>query len=165
MRPLTECGLRRCRTSTSDCLTPRQKSRPTRRRFFGASWKHLLAQVTPLRKSSGPDRQLLRNLPITAYADLACLFQDLLNKFTLSSAKRPQEWTQAVAALIEKQKGASELRRFRPISLLSHVHKLYCKWLMLSVQGKVDEQGKSRWDLGEVGKPLRWFTVPFVLLN
>ena len=102
-----------------------------------------LAQATPPRKSPGPDglpSQLLRNLPITAYADLARLFEDLLCDFSLASAKRPQEWTQAVAALIEKQKGACELKRFRPISLLSHVHKLYCKWLMLADQGRVDEQ-------------------------
>ena len=102
-----------------------------------------LAQSTPPRKSPGPDglpSQLLRNLSITAYADLARLFESLLCDFSLKSEQRPQEWTQAVAALIEKQKGASELRRFRPISLLSHVHKLYCKWLMLAVQGKVDEQ-------------------------
>ena len=63
----------------------------------------------------------------------------LLCDFSLSSEKRPQQWTQAVAALIEKEKGASELKHFRPISLLSHVHKLYCKWLMLRVQGRVEE--------------------------
>ena len=60
-----------------------------------------LAQATPPRKSPGPDglpSQLLRNLPITAYADLARLFEDLLNDFTLASAKGPQDWTKAVAA-------------------------------------------------------------------
>ena len=48
-----------------------------------------LAQATPPRKSPGPDglpSQMLRNLPITAYADLAHLFEELLCDFSLAES-------------------------------------------------------------------------------
>ena len=58
-----------------------------------------------------PERFLICNLSIDAYRDVAGPFE---------------------------QRGARELKRFRPIALLSHRHKLYCRCLLLEIQGRVD---------------------------
>ena len=86
------------------------------------------------RKAPGPDgipSQLIKHLSFHQITHLSTLFTTLANDMTFRSTHRPLIWEEALTIMLPKQAGATELAKYRPISLMSQIQKAYTKWLLI----------------------------------
>jgi hypothetical protein len=62
----------------------------------------------------------------------------LFNKFT-SEEKVPESWCESQIILIFKKGKKNEITNYRPISLISHIYKIFCKIILCRIDSYLDE--------------------------
>ena len=93
--------------------------------------RDILADIKP-RKAAGDDHvpsSLLKQLPFSSIQALAGHFSSIANDHSESGGK-PDYWAHAMIILLPKVKLPKEPKQYRPVALLSQIHKLYCHWLV-----------------------------------
>ena len=92
--------------------------------------RDLVVSLRP-RKAPGSDglcSNIIKTLPFPVIIDLARHFTAMAS--TLSTTDfRPTDWSTAYVLLIPKIPRPHLTKHFRPIALMSQIHKLYSKWL------------------------------------
>ena len=75
--------------------------------------------------------QVLKDLPFRHIAKIASLFEELANDCHTDyrSPHRPDIWQQALVTAMPKEAGAAQLSKFRPISLMVQLQKVFTRWL------------------------------------
>jgi len=63
----------------------------------------------------------------------------LFNK-CLNDSDIPKSWKNALIILVYKKGGPTELKNYRPISILSHLYKLFTKILTKRINKQLDER-------------------------
>ena len=92
--------------------------------------RDLIVSLRP-RKAPGLDglcSNIIKSLPFSAIIDLARHFSAMAS--TLSSENfHPPDWSTAYVILIPKISRPHLTKHFRPIALMSQIHKLFSKWI------------------------------------
>ena len=78
----------------------------------------------------GLPSNVIRNLPYAAFMFLAQHFTQIANDDEERPAARPDSWLCVFVSLLGKKEKISGLKDFRPVALMSQIHKLYIKWIM-----------------------------------
>ena len=86
----------------------------------------------------GLPSNVIRHLPYTAFMFLAQHFTQIANANEEKPEARPTSWLCVFVSLLGKTERVSELKDFRPVALMSQIHKLYVKWLMGYVKAPVE---------------------------
>ena len=81
---------------------------------------------------------MIRHLPYAAFMFLAQHFTQIANASEEKPAARPSSWLCVFVSLLGKKEKVSELKDFRPVALMSQIHKLYIKWLMGYVKAPLE---------------------------
>lgn len=88
-------------------------------------------------KAPGEDHvtnELLKSLSETLQGPLQLLFNNILQ-----SGKTPKQWSKSTIILIHKTGDRSDLDKYRPISLMSNIYKIFSKILLNRVTKILDE--------------------------
>ena len=104
--------------------------------------RDILKQL-PNHRAAGKDgipSQVLKELPFRHIIKLATLFQQLANDNQFRSEHRPLIWEEAIVPMLPKEAGATSLSKYRPISLMTQVQKLYTKWILSQCSTALDKQ-------------------------
>ena len=86
----------------------------------------------------GLPSNVIRHLPYAAFLFLAQHFTQIANADEERPAARPDSWLCVFVSLLGKKERISELKDFRPVALMSQIHKLYVKWLMGYVKAPLE---------------------------
>lgn len=112
---------------------------------------NLALQKTKNQKSSGEDGVVADAIKIGG----EILLNKILDLFNLCLFNNtiPDKWYSAIVILIHKKGDATDLENYRPISLLSHLYKLFTKIITTRLENKLDfyqpmEQGGFRKGFG-----------------
>ena len=98
-----------------------------------------ILQSLPNHKAAGKDgipSQVLKDLPFRHIKTLAALFQQLANDIDY----RAHLWQEAMVTMLPKEAGANTLSKYRPISLMTQLQKLYTRWLLAQCSHIIDSQ-------------------------
>ena len=97
----------------------------------------------PSFKAAGKDgipSQILKDLPFHQITKIAQLFEQLANDINYRSTHRPLIWQEAIVTMLPKEAGATSLTKYRPISLMAQIQKVFTRWLLSQSNTHIDNQ-------------------------
>ena len=88
----------------------------------------------------GIPSQILKDLPYRHITKVATLFEQLANDIDYRSNHRPQIWQEAIVTMLPKEAGATQLTKYRPISLVTQLQEVYTHRLLSQCSHIIDSQ-------------------------
>ena len=101
-----------------------------------------IIKTIPNYRAAGKDgipSQILKDLPFNQITKIAALFQHLSNITHYRPQARPSDWEEALVMMLPKENGSEDLSKYRPISLMPQLQKIFTRWLLSQCGSTLDD--------------------------